>query len=311
MKVLITCPPMLGMIDSFRQDFAQRGIEITTPDVVQTLSQQQLMDIVPQHDGWIIGDDPATQEVLATGRAGRLRAAVKWGVGIDNVDFAACENLGLGISNTPNMFGAEVADVALGYVIALARRTFEIDRGVRNGEWPKYQGISLSGRTCGVLGLGDIGRSLVNRLKAVEMEVIGYDPGLPPPYSHEGVELADWPEKLNECDFIVVTCSLTDSSYHMLNAAAFQAARKGVRVVNVSRGGIIDESALVTALDTGQVYSAALDVFEDEPLSPESLLRDHSRCVFGSHNSSNTRDAVERTSRIAMGKLFEFLGLAS
>ena len=133
MKILVTCPPMLGMIDSFRPLFAKYGAEITTPSVVQTLSVAELVQLVPNHDGWIIGDDPATREVFVAGKAGLLKAAVKWGIGVDNVDFEACKELEIPIANTPNMFGAEVADIAMGYVVALARETFQIDDGVRQG----------------------------------------------------------------------------------------------------------------------------------------------------------------------------------
>ena len=94
-KVLITCPPMLRQIDQFREKFAGLDIDITTPDVVQTLTVEELIDIVPQHDGWIIGDDPATSEVFEAGKAGQLKVAVKWGIGVDNVDFAACDRLGI------------------------------------------------------------------------------------------------------------------------------------------------------------------------------------------------------------------------
>ena len=146
MKVLVTCPPMLGMIDSFRNIFEDKGIELTAPNVVQTLSIEELKKIVPEHDGWIIGDDPATHEVFSAGKLGNLKAAVKWGIGVDNVDFEACKELEIPITNTPNMFGSEVSDLAVGYVIALARETFEIDRAVRQGEWPKPRGISLSNK---------------------------------------------------------------------------------------------------------------------------------------------------------------------
>jgi D-3-phosphoglycerate dehydrogenase len=307
MKVLITCPPMLGMIENFRQLFAEKRIELTTPNVVQTLSVPELKEVVPQHDGWIIGDDPANREVFAAGKAGRLRAAVKWGVGVDNVDFAACKDLGIPVSNTPQMFGAEVADIATGYVVALARETFEIDRGVRAGNWPKPRGISLAGKTAAVLGYGDIGHNVVKRLAAAEMRLIVYDPLAK---AAEHAVLATWPERLEEADFIVVACALTPSSRHLVNANALARAKKDVRVVNVSRGPIIDEPALIAALQSGHVYSAALDVFEQEPLPLDSPLRQHPRCLFGSHNASNTRDAVERTSRVAIGKLFEFLGCA-
>jgi D-3-phosphoglycerate dehydrogenase len=300
---------MLGMIDSFRYIFEEKGIELSVPNVVQTLSVEELKEIVPQHDGWIIGDDPATREVFEAGKSGNLKAAVKWGIGVDNVDFDACKDLDIPIINTPDMFGREVADIAMGYVIALARETFEIDRAVRNGEWIKPRGISLSGKKVALVGFGDIGQNTAKRLLALDMNVIAYDPfaGNNPDLSE--VEREVWPNRVEESDFIVVTCSLTKSSYHMVNTDVFKKAKKGVRVVNVGRGPVIDETSLKGALKSGKVYSAALDVFEVEPLPIDSYLRTHPRCIFGSHNASNTADAVERTSHIAIDKLFNFLNV--
>ncbi|HJV25559.1 MAG TPA: phosphoglycerate dehydrogenase [Aromatoleum sp.] len=309
MKILVTCPPMLGMIDSFRPLFARYGVELTAAKVVQTLSVAELTELVPQHDGWIIGDDPANREVFTAGKAGRLKAAVKWGIGVDNVDFAACKDMGIPITNTPNMFGGEVADVAVGYVIALARETFEIDRGVRAGQWPKPRGISLAGKTVALVGFGDIGKNTARRLLAADMRVIAYDPFAQPVPELAAVEMATWPQRVEEADFIVVNCALTASSRHMVNADVLARAKQGVRIVNVGRGPVIDEPALVAALQSGKVYSAALDVFEEEPLPMDSYLRTHPRCVFGSHNASNTADAVARTSEIAITKLMDFLGV--
>lgn len=310
MKILVTCPPMLRMIDNFRPLFAQYGAQITTPNVVQTLSVEQLKELVPQHDGWIIGDDPATRAVFEAGKAGQLKAAVKWGIGVDNVDFAACKDLNIPITNTPNMFGGEVADIAVGYVIGLARQTFDIDRGVRNGDWPKPRGISLAGKTVALVGYGDIGKNTARRLLAADMRIVAYDPYAPDDANMPSVERAQWPERINEADFIVINCALTPSSHHMLNADVLSKCKPGVRIVNVGRGPIIEEPALETALDSGQVFSVALDVFEVEPLPMNSPMRTHPRCVLGSHNASNTADAVERTSEIAIEKLMGFLGVA-
>ena len=307
MKILVTCPPMLGMIDSFRYIFKEKGIELSAPNVVQTLSVEELKKIVPQHDGWIIGDDPATREVFEAGKAGNLKAAVKWGIGVDNVDFDACKDLDIPIINTPDMFGREVADIATGYVIALARETFEIDRAVRDGEWIKPRGISLSGKKVALVGFGDIGQSTAKRLLALDMNVIAYDPFADNSSNLPEVEREVWPNRVEEADFMVVTCSLTKSSYHMVNADIFKQVKDGVRIVNVGRGPIIDEKSLEDALKSGKVYSAALDVFEVEPLPIDSYLRTHPHCVFGSHNASNTADAVEHTSHIAIDKLFNFL----
>ena len=309
MKILVTCPPMLGMIDSFRYIFKEKGIELSAPNVVQTLSVEELKEIVPQHDGWIIGDDPATYEVFEAGKAGNLRAAVKWGIGVDNVDFDACKDLDIPIINTPDMFGREVADVAMGYVIALARETYEIDRAVRNGKWIKPRGISLSGKTVALVGFGDIGQNTAKRLLAADMKVLSYDPFADNNSNLSEVEREVWPNRIEEADFIIITCSLTETSYHMVNTEVFTRAKNGVRVINVGRGSIIDESALKEALKSGKVYSAALDVFEVEPLPMDSYLRTHPHCIFGSHNASNTADAVERTSHIAIDRLFNFLNV--
>ncbi len=307
MKILVTCPPMLGMIDSFIPLFNKYGVEVTTPKVVQTLSVDELKELVPQHDGWIIGDDPATREVFEAGKQGKLKAAVKWGIGVDNVDFAACKDLDIPIINTPDMFGAEVADIAMGYVIALARETFQIDRNIRDGLWPKPRGISLSGKSVALVGYGDIGRNTAKRLLAAGMKVIAYDPFVSHDNELAGVKHEKWPERIEEADFIVVTCSLTESSKHMINQKILEQAKNGVRVVNVGRGPVIDEKALESALMSEKVYSAALDVFEVEPLPMNSYLRTHPRCVFGSHNASNTSDAVMHTSNIAIEKIMVFL----
>jgi len=300
---------MLGMIDSFRPIFEQHGVEVTAPNVVQTLSVKELKELVPQHDGWIIGDDPATREVFTAGRSGQLKAAVKWGIGVDNVDFEACQELNIPITNTPNMFGREVADIAMGYVTALARETFQIDAGVRQGQWPKPRGISLFDKTVALVGFGDIGKNTAKRLLAAGMKVIAYDPVASDSPELTAVERADWPNRIEKADFLLVTCSLTSSSHHMVNADVLALAKDGVRVINVGRGPVIDENALETALQNGKVYSAALDVFETEPLPRESYLRTHPRCISGSHNASNTLDAVDRTSRIAIDQLLKFLGI--
>lgn len=307
MKVLVTCPPMLKRLDDFRALFAERGADVHAPDVVQTLPEAALEQLVPAFDGWIIGDDPATRRVLAAGVAGRLRAAVKWGVGVDNVDLAAARDLGLPIVNTPAAFGREVADLAMCYTTAIARDVGVIDRGVRAGDWPKPAGVSLADRTVALVGLGDIGRHTARRLMAADMRVIAYDPFVPDGVAPAGVERADWPERLSEADFVVLTCALTPQNRTMVNAKAIAAMKPGVRIVNVARGALIDEAALITALAAGHVAAAALDVFEVEPLPAQSPLRRFERCVLGSHNASNTVDAVRRASERAISSLFELL----
>lgn len=308
MRIVITCPPMLRGIDRFRSIFAERGLEIETPNVVQILTREELLALIPQFDGWIIGDDPATAEIFEAGKAGKLKAAVKWGVGVDNVDFQACKRLGIPISNTPGVFGREVADIAMSYVTALARQTFMVDTGVKAGKWPKPAGISLSERTVALVGFGDIGRNTAKRLAAADMNVVVYDPFLKAQAEAAGYKAMDWSEGIDQADFIVMTCALTPQNRHMLNASVLGRCKPGVRVINVARGPLIDESALIEALRSGHVHSAALEVFEVEPLPADSPLRQFSdRCIFGAHNSSNTVDAVNRTSLKAIDLISGFL----
>lgn len=297
-SILVTCPPMLHAIESFRPALEKEGFDVFCPKVVQALSEQELIALVPKFDGWIAGDDPVSRPVMSSGRAGKLRSIVRWGVGVDNVDFAAAAELGYRIQNTPGLFGAEVADVAMFYVTALARELVQIDAGVRIGQWPKPRGISLSGKNVGLVGYGNIGEQAAKRFRAADMSVIVYDPKLST--SNNEVEKAEWPSRLGDVDFLVFTSALTEQNRHMFNSMTLQHLKRSVRVVNVARGGLIDETALVEGLRSGVIHSAALDVFENEPLPENSPLRGFPQCVFGSHNGSNTMDAVTRASEEAV-----------
>lgn len=304
-KILVTCPPMLGLKEQFTPILEEAGFEAICPNVTQTLSEEELIKIVPECTGWIIGDDPATRRVFEAGVEGKLKAAVKWGIGVDNVDFEACKDLGIPITNTPGMFGAEVADVALGYLLSLARYLHVIDRGVRAGDWPKNRGMALNGKTAGVVGYGDIGQNTVSRCHAFGLNTIVYDPGVK--QVDEKSQLCSWPSKISDCDFLIFTCSLNEHNKHMLNSDVLNICKDGIRVVNVARGPLINEEHLIQALKDGKVHSVALDVFEEEPLPENSYLREHPFCILGTHNGSNAFEAVARTNLTALNKLFEFL----
>jgi len=309
-KVLVTCPPMLRRIEEFRHYFTAKDIELITPDVVQVLTEEELIEILPGADAWIIGDDPATSKVFEAGRAGNLKAAVKWGVGVDNVDFEACKRLGIPISNTPQMFGAEVGDLALGYLLGLARQSYFVDREVRKGNWVKPAGMSMEGKTIAVVGLGDIGRATIKRLKGFDVTIYAYDPFTRLSKEDIGIQdILSFPDQIMKADFIILTCALTISSHHIINKESIGQMKDGVNIINVARGPLIDEEALVDALKSGKVRSAALDVFEIEPLSNQNELRNFEQCIFGTHNGSNTTEAVERATLRAIDLLFGFLNI--
>ena len=304
-KILITCPPMLGLKEELIPIIQEAGFEPICPNVTQTMSEEDLLELVPMCEGWIIGDDMASRRIFEKGVSGRLEGAVKWGIGVDNVDLEACKELGLPISNTPGMFGNEVADVALGYLLSLARNLHVIDKGVRAGSWPKSIGMSLDGKVAGIVGYGDIGKNTVARCQAFGLRTNVYDPGVQ--NVGRSSKKCDWPQYLEECDFIVFTCSLNAHNRHMLNSDVLESCKDGVRVVTVARGPLICETSLVAALKSGKVHSAALDVFEKEPLPMDSELRNFDTCIFGSHNSSNTVEGAMRASLIAIEMITQML----
>jgi D-3-phosphoglycerate dehydrogenase len=299
---------MLGMFDEFAKPAKELGLELIAAKTTQVLSEQELIEQLPEYDGWIIGDDPATEKVFAAAKAGNLKAAVKWGIGVDNVDFTACEKLGIPIINTPNMFGGEVADVGMSLMLALARQTHFIDREIRaNYGWPKPAGISVSGKHIGVVGFGDIGTSLVKRLSGFDVTATVYDPGIDGSKGFDFVERADFPNNIEKCDFLIFTCALNQHNFHMLDADTIAQMKPGAMVINVARGPLIDEPALTAALQSGHLAAAGLDVFEEEPLPKISPLRDMPQCIFGSHNGSNTKEGVRRATHEAMKRLAGFL----
>jgi D-3-phosphoglycerate dehydrogenase / 2-oxoglutarate reductase len=301
---------MLRAIDQLKHHFEAKGIELVTPNVVQVLTEEELIELVPNVDAWIIGDDPATEKVFTAGKNGKLRAAVKWGVGVDNVDFKACEKLGIPISNTPRMFGNEVADMAMAYFTGLTRDSYRVDQAVKKGEWIKPPGMSLDDKTVAVIGLGDIGLATIRRLKGFGVNINAYDPFSKLTIEEAGVnQILEFPDQIETADFVIVTCALTPSSYHMINSDTIAKMKDGVYIINVARGPLIDEPALVDALASGKVRAAGLDVFEVEPLPLDSPLRKFDQCIFGTHNGSNTKEAVIRASLKAIDLLFGYLNI--
>jgi len=310
MKVLVTCPPMLRAIDQLRYLFEEKNIELVTPEVIQILTEDELLELVPTVDAWIIGDDQANEKVFTAGKNGKLKAAVKWGVGVDNVDFKACEKLGIPIQNTPRMFGNEVADMAMAYFTGLLRDSYKVDREVRNGNWIKPAGMSSTEKTVALIGLGDIGLAVARRLKGFDVKINAYDPFTSLKAENTGVDqILSFPDGLEQADFVIVTCALTPSSFHMINEDTIGKMKDGVKIINVARGPLIDEVALIAALKSGKVSAAGLDVFEIEPLPLDSELRQFEQCIFGTHNGSNTKEAVLRASYRAIDILFGFLGI--
>ena len=306
-RVLITCSQLQQTIGHYSDLFARHGIKIELPSLVQRLSESELLEIIDRFDGVIAGDDEFTGKVIA--KAKRLKVISKWGVGMDAIDLEAAKKAGIRVYNTANVFADEVADVVTGYIILLTRQLHKLDKSVRGGGWMKIQGSSLQGKKLGVIGVGSIGRAVVRRAVTMGMSVAGYDIAqVPASFLQEtGLRLAGFEELLRTSDFISLNCNLTPLNRHMLGERQFALMKTGVYIVNTARGSLIDEVALVQALQEGKVAGAALDVFEQEPLPQNSPLREFDNCIFGTHNSSNTFEAVMRVNELAIRNLLDGL----
>jgi D-3-phosphoglycerate dehydrogenase len=306
-RVLISCRQLQETIEPYRALFEERGIEIELPAVVQQLTEQQLLDIVDRFDGVIAGDDPFTAHVLE--KAKRLKVISKWGIGVDAIDQRAAQRLGILVRNTPNAFAEEVADVVLGYMILLSRKLHELNQRVRSGDWSRIRGTSLHGKTLGVIGVGSIGQAVVRRADVLGMTCVGHDVASAPAAlaPETKVRMAALDELLAVADFISLNCNLTPLNFHMLGEREFIRMKTGVHIINTARGKLIDERALAQAIGQGKVAGAALDVFEEEPLPLSSPLRELDNCIFGSHNSSNTIEAVMRVNELAIRNLLDGL----
>lgn len=305
-NVLVTAPPVVLQAERYRQLFLDNGMVPTFLASEQQVAKDVLLAKVGNFDGWMLGDDVCDREVLVTGKNGVLRGALRWGAGFDNVDFVAATELGIQIENTPGTFANEVADMAIGYLIALTREIPQVSQQVFLGHWSKPTGSSLAEKIVGVVGLGIIGKAIVKRLQVLEMRIIGYDPQVIREIPGSFKQLP-WPVGVETLDYLVLACPLTPENQRMINRSVLSVIKPNCKIINVARGGLIDEQDLIWALREGKLSAAALDVFETEPLGVSELL-DFKQNIYGSHNASNTVEAVDRTTKIAVTKLAKILG---
>lgn len=309
--LLITAPPMQQTLADLVGTFERHQFVVEAPPVVQTLSEDELVEIIDRFDAVIAGDDPFTERVLTA--ATRLRILVKWGVGTDAIDKSCAEERGIRVVNVPNAFPDEVADTVMAYIILLTRQLHIIHNSVLMGGWAKPQGISLRGKQLGIVGFGSIGTAVARRAAAAGMSVIATDPAGVAPMLDGTVSVreSNLEELLRESHVVSLNCNLTERNRHLINASTLRLMRREAFLVNTARGALIDEKALAVALADGRLAGAALDVFEREPLPSNSPLRETPLCVFGSHNASNTKEAVRRVNEIAIRHVIEGLATGS
>jgi D-3-phosphoglycerate dehydrogenase len=303
--ILVTCRQMQVELPKHRGRFEELGYEVVAPELGgrQQFTAAELLEYSSRLVGIIAGDDQLSREFFEG--ATKLKTVIRWGIGMDSVDHEAAKQHGVTVRNTPGVFGHEVADSAFGYILNLTRGYIAVDAAVRRGEWPKFEGVTLSGARLGIVGLGAIGREIARRGAGFDMDVVAYDPFVDTPPA--GVSLVDLDKLMATSRFIVLACPLTPETFHLINADRLAQARPDAYLVNVARGPVVLEADLIDALKSGRLAGAALDVFEVEPLPLANELRSIPSVVLGAHNASNTREGVERASHTAVDFLIEEL----
>jgi D-3-phosphoglycerate dehydrogenase len=291
-RILVSCPLILDAIDEHADKLDEHGIAYDVATVDQQLTEDELLDVIDQYDGILAGDDELSRRVLES--ATRLSVISKWGIGTDNIDFEAATEQSIDVYNTPDAFGGEVADVVIGYAIMLTRHLHLIDSAVRNGEWYCPRGRSLAGKTFGVVGVGSIGAAVARRAAAHGMTVVGTDvEPFPEELSQDiDIERIDRDELLERADVVSLNCALTPETRRMIGREELDLLGSDGYLINTARGELVDETALIDALQSDAIAGAALDVFEREPLPQESPLVSFDNVVLGSHNAQNTAEAV-------------------
>jgi D-3-phosphoglycerate dehydrogenase len=259
------------------------------------ISTDDLLQVAAEYDAFVVrGRTKVNAAVFEAAK--KLKAVGRAGVGVDNIDLAAARAHGVTVVNAPKSTSLAVAELALGMMFALARSLPKADTSMKQGQWIKKQleGIELNGKTLGIVGMGNIGTAIAQKATPLGMKVIGYDTLVSSEeIKKRGAEPVSLADLYAKSDFITFHLPLTPESKGMVNGQSFAMMKRGVRIVDAARGGIIDETALLAALEQGQVAGAALDVFASEPPGLTALVA-HPNVVATPHMGAQTEEAQDR-----------------
>lgn len=272
---------------------AAQGIDV---DVQTNLSQEQLLKIIGDYDALLVrSSTDVNAAVIQAGK--RLRVVARAGVGVDNIDVEAATQAGVIVVNAPTGNVVAAAEHTIAMLLALARHIAQADAHVRAGQWKRNQflGVGVSDKTLGTVGLGRVAQEVVLRAQGLGMHVIAHDPFMTADFATQrGVRLVDLDTLLAESDFLTVHVPLTNNTANMIDRAQLRLMKPTARILNVARGGIINEAALVEAIEAGKLAGAALDVFVDEPLGADSPLRKSNKIILTPHLGGSTHEAQEQ-----------------
>lgn len=298
-KLLVT-PTSYGKNDPhLKSELEARVQQVTYNPTGKPLTSSEVAALLTDVDGYIAGLDVIDRAALA--RAERLKVIARYGVGVDNVDLEACKEMGIVVTNTPGANSVSVAELALGLMLALARQIPEAVQNVQQGKWPRFSGISLEGKTIGILGLGAIGRQLAKRLSGFDCRILAYDPFADPAYAKDhGIELGSMDEVIAAADFLSLHLPLLPETKSLVNDAFLAKMKKGSFLINTARGEVVDEAALLRALESGHLRGAGLDAFVAEPPDPANPLLHLPQVIATPHLGAQTDGATSNMGWFAM-----------
>ncbi|MCX6033254.1 MAG: hydroxyacid dehydrogenase [Chloroflexi bacterium] len=261
-------------------------------DVQDKITPEELLQVIGNYDAMVVRSRTKVRKPVIDA-AKKLKVVVRGGVGVDNIDVDYAQAKGVKIMNTPGASTHSVAELTIAYLFALARPIVQATASMREGQWEKakFEGIEIQGKVLGIIGMGRIGLAVANRAAALGMIVLGYDSRTvgPAPF----MQMVELDELIAKADFISLHIPLTESSHHLINAEMIGKMKDKVRIVDCARGGVIDEEALYEAIRAGKVAGAALDVFENEPLSDRKLF-ELPQVIGSPHIGASTHEATSR-----------------
>ncbi len=303
--ILVSAPYAMPVIDNYHAQLEAAGCTLKVPPVKERLEEIELLDLVGDVSGIICGDDRITERVLDAAPA--LKVISKWGTGIDSIDTEAAAARGIQVLNTPEAFSECVADTVLSSMLTFARRPGEQTALMRSGRWEKLPCYTLGEKILGIVGFGSCGRAVAKRALGFGMKILANDIlEIAPP---EGVRMTDLNTLLSESDFVTLHTDLNPTSEHLINETTLSKMKSDAILINAARGPIVDETALIAALESGRLGGAALDVYEHEPLSNESPLRKLDNILLAPHNANSSPRAHAHVHNNTISNLLNALGL--
>lgn len=263
------------------------------------LSSKDVASLLPGMDGYIAGLDMIDRTALNT--ADCLKVISRYGVGYDRIDLNAAREKGIIVTNTPGANSVSVAELTIGLLLSLARQIPESIQSVRQGKWPRTSGISLRGKTVGILGLGAIGKCVAVRLKRFDCRIIAFDPNVDDEFVAKlGVEVVSMDEVISQADFLTLHLPVVPETRGLVNAEFLNKMKKGSFLLNTARGELVNENDLLAAIQSNHIAGAALDVFSQEPPSIDNPLIQMPNVLVTPHSGAQSDDATNAMGRMAM-----------